>query len=712
MPYNLSNASPDLSEGYKSIQSQIGAFNAYTEATTAQKEVSSTQGNSNAQGTNEFAQQLNSVAEGQKAFQRNIPTSYDQLLTLIKSSSNANSQTQGGIETTKELRKILLDAVFKMEPYVAKVISEEAFKVLGCSQEQTYPAVSQTVLNSLPSLSTLPANESIYVNLEEIDFFGTLKVKPQSLVGRIYYETTGFTQLSPYINYSGPKKFPMNYELRNRTQFQNQTFKYEYALPYYGKSNTNLWDFEYVKQNDIGATGDYIRVFLLQRPNKDGQFPTPQQSSTLKYSGNTIVDSLSDYYGSIKTFDSRVFAANLINLLTGSLSADLTSTQVEDQSKFFLILNRIFGLCESGPKEIDVAGTSKISEYDNVGDEFFNFNEVDNNNINQFVNDALNGTVTFVECNNLNVPVNNQAILEELTQLNDDLPVNEQVDLLEGILDSIVDNWEETFPGVGLSAAWLQNILKKLPIALLASIFTPKVLLPIFTFKSVIENQVLGFANELIQSGNTILVSGNSAISSANTINNIINSQIASGVDFARKFKKFVFGVVSRVAEYFLEILFEQLKRNLLRIVKIILKDIYRTTKDKRVLIIQSLLEAGEFIVQTVVNYRECKSLVGAIQKILKLINKQIPGNTGINKALIGFAGALPGFSPERAAINAAEELQGFGVRTGPTPDGQPNKMIFYQIATQKGLSKEDAMNSVVDIGIDIITGLPIGKSR
>ena len=72
----------------------------------------------------------------------------------------------------------------------------------------------------------------------------------------------------------------------------------------------------------------------------------------------------------------------------------------------------------------------------------------------------------------------------------------------------------------------------------------------------------------------------------------------------------------------------------------------------------------------------------------------------------------MPGFSPERAAINAAEELQGFGVRTGPTPDGQPNKMIFYQIATQKGLSKEDAMNSVVDIGIDIITGLPIGKSR
>ena len=168
---------------------------------------------------------------------------------------------------------------------------------------------------------------------------------------------------------------------------------------------------------------------------------------------------------------------------------------------------------------------------------------------------------------------------------------------------------------------------------------------------------------------------------------------------------------IRNFAEKFLEILFEELKKNLLRIVKLILKDIYRTTKDKRVLIIQSLLEAGEFIVQTVVNYRECKSLVGAIQKILKLINKKLPG-TGINKALLAFADALPGFSPERAAINAIESMQGYGLRTGPTPDGQPNKMTFYQIATQKGLSVEDAKNGVVDIGISVITGLPIGKSR
>ena len=42
----------------------------------------------------------------------------------------------------------------------------------------------------------------------------------------------------------------------------------------------------------------------------------------------------------------------------------------------------------------------------------------------------------------------------------------------------------------------------------------------------------------------------------------------------------------------------------------------------------------------------------------------------------------------------------------------EPNKMIFYQLATQRGLKFEEASNGVVDIGISVITGLPIGKSR
>ena len=60
-----------------------------------------------------------------------------------------------------------------------------------------------------------------------------------------------------------------------------------------------------------------------------------------------------------------------------------------------------------------------------------------------------------------------------------------------------------------------------------------------------------------------------------------------SGIDFIRKFKKFVFGIVAKISEKFLEVLFETLKKNLLQIIKLILQDIYKTTKDRRFLIIR-----------------------------------------------------------------------------------------------------------------------------
>jgi hypothetical protein len=38
--------------------------------------------------------------------------------------------------------------------------------------------------------------------------------------------------------------------------------------------------------------------------------------------------------------------------------------------------------------------------------------------------------------------------------------------------------------------------------------------------------------------------------------------------------------------------------------------------------------------------------------------------------------------------------------------------MILYQLATQQAIKKEEAENGVVDVGINPITGLPVGKMR
>lgn len=712
------NSNPtDLAAGYKNISSQISAFQAYTAVSTASKDVDSTQGDSDAQSVGSIATGLNQIAKEQKRFQRNVPTSYNELIKLISKSDGKGSAT------TKELRKILLQTALKMEPYVNQIVKEQSLKLLGCSQQQTYQGINDYQINEVSSLSLLTGQTSgVYVKLEDIDFNKTLKVKPTSLIGRASYDATNLKPLTVYKNYKGPKPFPMNYELWSRTQFPTRTFKDEFEVFYNGGgSKQRIFDISYVKQDGLGNSGDFFRVFLINRENA----PTGSTANKLAFSAQTVSKSLSDYYQSIKIFEAKSFAGTLLNLLVGTLSSGLSVTQIEKQTKLALIINRIFGRCESGESEIDVSGVAKVSEVDVDDNEFFDFDQIDLKNIDTITNNIKQNVVEFEECGNVKFPVDNNSILTQLGNLDEvieDLSIEEQVQEIESILDSIPNTLNQTTQSISWTNPFNQDVLQKIPIALAYTVLNPKVLLPIFTFKQLLENQVLGFANQVITSGNTVINVVNGLVQSANTINQLANPIIDDGVEFARKLRQFIFGVIGAIAEKFLEVLFGILKKNLLNLIRVILGDIAKTTKDIRIRKIQALLDAGEFLVTafvTVRNYRECKNLIGQIQKILKLISRQIPNTTPISKGLIGLANYLPGVSPERATINAIEIAQKFSLPTGALADGQPNKMIFYQLATQRGLKFEEAANGVVDIGIDPIQtaaagGIPIlvGKNR
>lgn len=705
----LLNSDPtDLTAGYKNISSQISAFQAYTAVSAASNDVDRTQGNSDAESQKNIATGLNQISDAQKRFQRNVPTSYDELLGLIQKSQGKGSAT------SKELRKILLQTALKMEPYINQIVKEQALKLLGCSQEQTYEGISQLQINRVGTLSELPDQEGIYVKISDIDFNKTLTIKPTSLVGRATYDAKSLKPLNFYKNYKGKNPFPMNYELWERTQNPDDTYREQYEVFYNGGgTKQRIFDISYVTRDGLGNQGDFFRVFLV---NREGA-PSGPTTNKLAYSAQTIGKSLSDYYQSIKIFQSKQFAGTLLNLLVGTLSSGLSITQIEKQTKLALIISRVLGKCEAGPSEIDVSGVAKVSEVDVDDNAFFEFDQIDLKNIDTITNNFKQNVIEYEECDNIKFPVDNNSLLTQLGNLDgiEDLAIEEQVSQIESILDSIPNSLNQTTQSINFTNPFNQDVLKKIPVALAYTVLNPKVLLPIFTFKSVLENQVLGFTNQLIVSGNTVINVVNNLVQSANTINQLANPVIDDGVDFAKKLRQFIFGVVGAIAEKFLETLFQVLKKNLLNLIRVILGDIAKTTKDVRIKKIQALLDAGEFLVTTFVaitNYRECKSLIAQIQKILKLISRQLPNTTPLSKSLVGLADYLPGTSPERATINAIEIAQKFGLPTGALADGQPNKMIFYQLATQKGLKFEDAANGVVDIGINPVTLLPVGKNR
>lgn len=718
----LPNFEPtDLKTGYESINSQISALQSYKAVSDGQKQSTRNAGNSDAQYQGLFATQLNQISTQQKRFERNVPSSYSELLGLIQKTKGSGSQT------SKDLRKILITSALKLEPEINQIVAQQAIKFLGCSQQQTYQGISENelILNGVNSLSALDQSKGVYLRITDIDFFKALTVEPDSLIGRIYYERENIGSLQTYKNYYGLSGFPMNYELWERTQDPTKTYKDQYQVFYNGGSSKDrLFDFTFTKADAFGNSGQFIRIFFIDRTGT----PIDPGTDKLAYSGQTIVKSLNDYYKSIDIFSPKTLTANILNIAVGALSSGISITQIQEQTKFAIILNRILGLCESGESEIDVSGVAKVSELDVVDDDFFEFNQIDENFIQETVNRVQGQYVTYEECGDVRFPVNTNSILNELDRfgrISDGLTVEQQVEEIEKILDSIPNTWEQsgTTQSIRFSTdAYLSNLISQIPLALASSIFTPKVLLPLFAFYQYLQNETLGFANQQIVSGNTVINVVNSNISSANTLNQQANLQVSSATQFAKKFKKFVLGVVGGVAARFIEILFQILKRELLNLIKTALEDIYRTSNNIYALKVRTLITAGEFLVDAFVsiqNYRECKSLVAQIQKILKLIARSIPNRPRISKGLIGLANYLPGTSPERAVINAIQISQEFGLPTGSLSDGQPNKMILYQMATQLAIKKEDAENGVVDIGVDPIQttatgGVPVfvGKNR
>ena len=705
----FNNQSIDISGGFESISSRISALQAYNEARQGQIESDKTRGDSLARSLEILAGQKSSVEANQSRNKRNQESSFDKLISLINQSTSGSTFSS----TNALIRQELLGLVFKMKDEIKKIITEEAFRVLNCSQQETYQGFPTSQLQNIQSLSLLPQQDGIYVKVSEVDFNKTLVIKPQTQIGKLYYETTGITSLSVYNNYAGRQPFPMNFELNQRIQQQNSTFRDEFSVPYNGRSRQGIFDIEYTTQNGVGASGDYFRVFLLDR---EGTPPPPPGGTInlLLYSANTIADALGDYYQSIEIYNSKVFLGNLLNLVSGTLSQSISIQQIENQNKFVTILNSIIGRCEPGQNEIDVSGVAKLSELDIDDDEFFTFTEIELNDINTASVNQKQGVIEFIDCDTVKLPVNNSVLLQEAQNLADNidnLSVEQQVAEIDRILDSITQEFSQTgFGGVSFDATnpFNQSLFKKIILALLSSLFTPKVLLPIFIFKEYLNNQVVGFANTLITSANTIITSANTLINSANTINNLIASQVNTGVDFIRQYKKFVFNVVGKIMNRFLELLFNMLKKNLLRLLREILRDIARSSKDARLKAINAILDYAQPLIQGFLNYRECKSLIQQIQRLLSLLRgtPRTPPS-GIGLSLMVLSDFLPGISPERGVLNSIEYMEAYGLKVGPLPDGSPNRIIRFTTAMQKGGYDEFIQNGKVSGGVIVppITG-------
>jgi hypothetical protein len=683
----------DLSQSWGSAKSKTKAIVAFTKASAGAKELKASAANSASKSINSTNTQLDKIQEQQKRYLRNPPSSFTELLNLIGLVSGS------GGSTLDYLRRKLIETAVKIEPDVRKILSDEAIHVLGCSQEQTFNGFSVSNLNLNP-LSTLPEGEGIYIPVESLDIANILKNSPDSSLGKIFYEAAEVSTEPGFLRpYGGKEPFPMNKELNQRMDSSNlgRSYYTEFGKYYQGTSGQPLFDFEYTKTNEFGVTQDCYRFALLDKEPLNGDN---------EQSGNNVGDFLVDYYSTLKLVDSVDMTASLMNVLSGAISmkSNLSADQITQNSKFYLLLQRILGLCFDSRKEIDVSGISKIAELDGVDESFFEFTEVDLRNIDLNVTNVQNKVVEFEDCNNIKLPVDYENIVSQLIDFRSTLSgqtTEQQVESISLIIDSLYQNpeWKLFIPtNLNVEVAINQDVLNQIPIALAASILSPKVLLPIFVLLKVVEGEGISTYNQSVTSGNTFIQSGNTSLGG---VNNIVNNSI----DFLKLFKTFNIQVVSKIGAIFLKTLYKILEKDIINLLFFINQDIQRSKILKKYQIITSLLQILNYyliISQLIDDYRRCKSLVNDILLLLNLISQ----STGLTRddipaPLLALSGFLPGTDPNRSTINTIEFLQDLGLPTGPLPDGSVNLMVLYSLASHKGADKENSENGKVQVTID-----------
>lgn len=675
----------DLENSYDSAKKKINAAKTLRDVNSAAADLQKNAANSFSKANDAISSQLDKISELQKRFERNAPTSMDQLLEMI-------GLTKGnGSATLQYLKRKVLIAAATCEPQLAEILKKEAVKALGCSQEQVYPAMPVSGLTNTP-LKLQPPQIGFYIPAQSIDLFGNLKSTLNSKAGKIFYEKpfpSGSLNFKPF---GGDVPFPMNKMLNELMQDGNsgRSFNDIIGKFYQGESTQPLFDVIYSKVNDAGVSGDYFRTVLLDREKGVANL------------ANSVGQFINDYYSSIKLVEPANITARLTNLLTGAIDmqAKLSFKELENNSKFMLIVQRILGLCFDSRRSIDVSGVAKVAELDGIDASFYKLNEVDLRNIDIEITNIQNGVVEYVDCGNVKLPVDFENLTNQLIEFKEQFSgktTNEIVGKMEEILNSISENpqWKLRVPtGVDIKLAINLNIIKQIPKAIAQEILSPKNLFPIFIMLAIVQQQAKNSLNQALTQ-----IPDFQLQTSAITLNTQINNTINSPSEFLEKFKSFTIEVISQINAIFLRQLFEILKRDIVNLLNAILKDMEKNKALKKYAIILRLLAITATIIKLIGDYRKCKSLVDEILALMTLIGGAIKPFDLPLWAQFASAG-LPGTDCNRSLMNAIEDLQGLGVPTGALPDGSPNMMLQYGKALLCGAEKENSENGKVSASV------------
>lgn len=627
----------DIDAELKKAKEKTDVYKTYKEYKKGYDELKKKGGNSQEKSNDLLSKPLDNFTKWRTKKTKEGKSFLDELIKTLKSTKGT------GLETDKLVKRIFVNSLKKLKPQLKKLIIDEVKKTLSCSNIQLYQF-----------------NTIYHIPVKSVDLFGNFELSPDDRVGKLFYEVsaTTFNQF-PYS---------MNRQLYDRTQNLNQTYISVAGSNYFGSSQQDLFDISYVESY----------VDLLTNQTVQGSFfkveLKPRQTIPM------VDEFLNDYYSTIDILDYKTFFTNLVDYVTGAISFGRGDGKLKLSmiQKTLTIMQRIMGLCSDNTKEIDVGGSSKLSEIDTIDESFYELDEIDLRIIDQRTSDIKLGVVEFEDCDNIKLPINFEAALTSLENLqffDDTSDVNEIDDAL-GIIYPVIND-DPSFK-LSVDQGFFEQFLK----ALINSILSPKTVLP-------------------------IMIAGG-------MVNNPIFKNISNIDDFSKIFKTFFIGILKKITSIFTKEVFNELKKEIKALIKPIILDVKTEKIKKKYQMILSIISILPALTKITKDFTECKNVLDELLQLLNIgvksaLNKKISTGGEIPLPLLLAAKGLDGYSPTRSFLNTVQNLQELGIPTGPMPDGSPNEFLVAIKGIIDGNSKEVVENSKVSIGIGPLTVTPAG---
>jgi len=643
----------DLNEQYDFLTANLKAIDTFNEISSATPLLTNQQQSSLEENVVDTVSPATDLAKQKKRYQRQPNSQTKKLLQIAKLISNEIRSGDTTTSMSNFVKDSFSEALNEIKSKIPQIIADQMLKELGCSQEQTY---DNAVLNN---------TSGIYIPVSSIDLFGLLKEPPSNPITAFFYESNTITiQNDP---------FPMNKELYERTQNSNLSYQSQYGQSYLGKSKQPLFDFEYVTQDGAGNTGSFYKVSLKNR-----------QDSSLTQSQNLVGQFITDYLKTIRIVDTKNIYIQLFQYLFGHVSIQVNAgvDSIQDNGYFDKIIARILGLCFDAREEIDVSGIAKVAPLDGIEESFFELTDIDLRQIESEISLIKQGVFEYLDCTTIKQPYNSNEVQNTLNQMLfvDDDNVAENTRILNEAIESVKD--KTLGPKFQLGLAIDDDIIDNLPKALIAAIYSPKVLLPMMIMVKALENDQQNIQNSIL--------------------NKVYNLE-----SFMKTFKTFNVEVISLIGAEFTRILTEIIKRDLRKLLRGIIRNLRKEAQNKRLLQTKSLLSLGILVTQVIPNYRKCKSVVDSIVDLIQLSLRGTRYDTPATALF--FAKFRAGFSDTRAMLSVIEELQKKGIPTGPMPDGSPNLWLLSIQSQITGVEAERTENGRNQGILPALKVLPIG---